>query len=421
MSIVTIQEDISNAVNMNQIEIQKHPVYSSVLYVQCPFIGRFIFTDSVETAATDGMNVLINPLFFLKQNPKQRRYILLHEDWHKIKFDTHPMYAAYVALYGHAIVNMAQDFSNDSDLRLMDKDFGTRNAFIEYPDVGEGRSVLDDPKYDGMSFQEIILAFTKKDDDTKNKIDPETGDLINQDTGEKVESYDQHDPLPVDADDVESIQAHADAIQNAAADGEMMSSRMKRSAGLDETGSPLSYALRKRPVDYKSMILEFMQETTKGYDRETYLPSDVLFQDHIMPTYYNESAANIGIFCDSSYSMNDIMGIVVGQVENICKQIPAKKIQVLWWDDSVEKQQEFKAGKFKDVVSDLEPTGGGGTNPCCVVDYVKLKQYKFDAVIWITDGYFYYMPDQLAKRVLWCVIDNPRFKAPHGKVVHIKS
>ena len=42
MSIVTIQEDISNAVNMNQIEIQKHPVFSSVLYVQCPFIVRFI-------------------------------------------------------------------------------------------------------------------------------------------------------------------------------------------------------------------------------------------------------------------------------------------------------------------------------------------------------------------------------------------
>ena len=58
----------------------------------------------------------------------------------------------------------------------------------------------------------------------------------------------------------------------------------------------------------------------------------------------------------------------------------------------------------------------------CVAEYVREKQYKPKAVIYLTDGYIesnYSVCD--GTQVLWGVVDNDHFVPSKGKAVRIYS
>ena len=75
-----------------------------------------------------------------------------------------------------------------------------------------------------------------------------------------------------------------------------------------------------------------------------------------------------------------------------------------------------------DMIKSTKPTGGGGTDPSCVADYIRDNGLTPQAAIVITDGY-------VSKSnwgtwdcpVLWCIIDNKKARPPVGKVVHVAT
>jgi predicted metal-dependent peptidase len=66
--------------------------------------------------------------------------------------------------------------------------------------------------------------------------------------------------------------------------------------------------------------------------------------------------------------------------------------------------------------------GGGGTRATCVAEYIRAKQYKPKATIYLTDGYIessYEVAEGC--QVLWGVVDNNHFVPSKGKAVRIYS
>ena len=77
---------------------------------------------------------------------------------------------------------------------------------------------------------------------------------------------------------------------------------------------------------------------------------------------------------------------------------------------------------MESLVDTTTPRGGGGTDPNCVVKFMREKQIEADCVVMLTDGCFFDGEgewDTVSSPVLWCVQGNKRFTAKHGKTVHI--
>jgi len=67
-----------------------------------------------------------------------------------------------------------------------------------------------------------------------------------------------------------------------------------------------------------------------------------------------------------------------------------------------------------------QPKGGGGTDPTCMIGYMKEKNIQPDAIIVLTDGYIGSWGVEWNAPILWVVIDNDVI-APVGKTIHIKG
>jgi predicted metal-dependent peptidase len=141
----------------------------------------------------------------------------------------------------------------------------------------------------------------------------------------------------------------------------------------------------------------------------------------IMPSHFSESSGGFIIAADTSGSMEGVYPVLFGEVARICQLVRPEYVRLLWWDGVVQSEQYFTPDKYDDIGKLFKPVGGGGTTPACVTQYIREKQYKPKAVIWLTDGDFYAPPGSLDIPQLWGVVDNPRFVPTQGKVVHINS
>ena len=62
------------------------------LLMDQPFVGAFLIRQNLvpvvdcrcETAATDGQNIFVDPVFYLNLKPGERRFLLAHEVWHTV-------------------------------------------------------------------------------------------------------------------------------------------------------------------------------------------------------------------------------------------------------------------------------------------------------------------------------------------------
>ena len=94
----------------------------------------------------------------------------------------------------------------------------------------------------------------------------------------------------------------------------------------------------------------------------------------------------------------------------------------IWWSDGIEGEQVFLPHEYDKIAQLVKPVGGGGTRVSCVAEYIREKQYKPKACIYLTDGYIesnYEVVDGC--QVLFGVVDNDHFVPSKGKAVRIYS
>ena len=72
------------ALSKARIKLMRKPdcAFFSTLILQSPVY--WVTKDEVDTAATDGKNIFINPEFFLGLDPEERIFIMLHEIMHNV-------------------------------------------------------------------------------------------------------------------------------------------------------------------------------------------------------------------------------------------------------------------------------------------------------------------------------------------------
>lgn len=376
-----------------KIDIANHPHFS--LLSGFMNIGKTQVTDELPTAATNGIDMLFNPDLCNQQSRKQLRYIVCHEAMH-IGLKHCSEYRAIVKKHPME-TNMAMDYV----INLMIEDADKSRMFVERPTV----EPLVDEKYRGMSFLEVL------DDLLKNPPPPPEG---GETAGDGHGGFDQHLDFPEGADTDE----HDRKVSDAARQGQGL---QRRIAGKEGGNNPLDAMIQQRKTDWRDAMRQFVTTICEGDEYSRFNPPNkrMLASGILMPSHFSESTGEIILAGDTSGSMGEYYGMILGEIARICETAHPETVRVLWWDTAVCAEQVFKPADYQRIGTLLKPKGGGGTHPACVTKYIKQHNLKPKAIIWLTDGYLDGSATQTEVPQLWGVVHNERFVPPQGKVVHI--
>ena len=107
---------------------------------------RFVYTFHVETQATDGYNIFVNPYFTSKLTLEQKVFVLAHEIMHNI---LNHLRRGRALSHPQDKSNIAADYEVNSQLEQM----GITNA-----NIMKAVGALYDPKYDNMGYEQIYAT-----------------------------------------------------------------------------------------------------------------------------------------------------------------------------------------------------------------------------------------------------------------------
>ena len=359
--------NVQDRIKKAHIAIMQHKVFCA--YSGILACGKVHVNDDVQTAATNGWDVIYNPDFIsqhMKTDP-ELRFLILHEAQHKAYRHLH----VWQALHDEdaQLANIAADhFVN---LSLVDSDAG--EGFIKMPELG----IQPDPKYRGWSVKQIF-------EDLKQEQEEGGG---GGGGGEGEQGFDEHDWKGAKDGDPAKEAERGNEIQRAIRQGEIVRRKMQGKGSGDKDG--VFGDILQPKIDWKKVLRDFITETCAGRDESSWRKPNRRFlsYDVYMPSMVGTTMTELVIGFDTSGSIfgGVEMDMFASEIKQIIEDIKPTKVHVIYWDTSVVGHQTFEEGQF--AVQNLKPKGGGGTDGSVLFDYLRDKRITPQAIVQFTDGY----------------------------------
>ena len=322
------------------------------------------------TAATDGRNFYYNSRFIKMLKPKEVEFLFGHEVLHCV-YD----HFGRKGERDHQLFNIANDFAVNADL-------------IKHK-VGEKITTvpcLYDPKYDGMSSEEIYEALYEKAD----KID--IGKLLDQMIDEHLDGEGDSEgdgdgekpgkgrPKLSDAD----RQAIKDEIKEAM----LAAAQTSDGAGNIPAGvMRLIKDLTEPQMNWRELLRMNLESTIKSDFTWMRASRRGWHMDAIMPGMKNDEMIDIAIAIDTSGSIGEkMLRDFLGEIQGIMDSFPAYKIHVISFDTDVYNPAQYDSDNL-DSICEYEPAGGGGTDFGAIYKYLKDEDITPRRLVVFTDGY----------------------------------
>jgi predicted metal-dependent peptidase len=177
-------------------------------------------------------------------------------------------------------------------------------------------------------------------------------------------------------------------------------------------------------VDWKEVLKEFVRSTCNAKDASSWRRVNRRFlgSDMYMPTLIGEKVGHLVIGIDTSGSVGGKeLSEFLSEVQGIAEEVHPEKVDLIYWDGAVAGHEEYDGNTVSNIVSSTQPKGGGGTDPTCVMHYLKENAIRPEAIIMLTDGYIGNWGDEWDAPILWTIVRNSKTYAPVGKTIHIKE
>ena len=382
-----------------KLMLKKDVAFFATLILQTPVY--WVTADEVNTAATNGINLYINPDFFLGLEPEERLFLILHEIMHNVyNHNTRRGFRDAITW------NEAADYVINDE--LIQRNFkmpagGLHN--VDYRDMSadEVYEILMDRKNKGGHNQPSPWPDLKEPQANGSGNQSPTGgsgsqaSSMTQPTAEEIEEHNKN--LLTQA-----IQASQMAGDKA---GTVPGSLQRE---LDDLLYP------KLPWDV--ILQKFLFSLSKD-DYSWRKPNRrFISQGIILPSLYSEGIGKIDFAIDTSGSVSrEDFNRFISEIGYVFQRFNPKEIGIMQFDsilqsnDKVVSMQDFMKLGFK---------GGGGTQIEPVLEAYKESSAK--ALIILTDGYLYHGEELDPKKpVVWCVYNNPRFVTNFGTVIHFDN
>ena len=374
------------------VQIMRQPKY--IFLTNILMIGRTEVIDAEITACTDGRNVLIGRQFATGLSDAELRFLILHENFHKLY--------RHIRIWKHLHDKDAQCANQACDyvINLQIKDENP-DGFAVMPQGG----CLDE-RFRGMNAGEVfdIIYQEKQEEGGKGG----KGD----DSGESIDEHDWEGAAEVSDEEADE---QAREIERALRQGAML-------AG--QSGGTMSEEMQKllRPkVDWRKVLREFVSEQCAGHDYATYARPNRRYigSDIYLPTSVSEAVPELLVALDTSGSCWSALPYFLAEVKSICSTIKPHKLHLMFWDTNV--VYEMHDGNNVEDLEVKDAHGGGGTDVNCVTTYLQEHNIKPTASVILTDGYLSNGWGKWDHPVLWCLVNNKTDVPPKGKFVRVEN
>lgn len=375
-------------------------------------VGKVVVDEITPTAKTNGRDVTYGRAFVDRLDDKQLAFLVVHEAMHKAY--RHLMVWKNLAKENAHLANAAMDYV--INLQIADSDKAQDIVAMPRDEDGKLMGLLDE-KYRDMDTRQVYELLKKE---CKGGRDGEgRGDKKSPSGGE----LDDHDWEGAEELTEEEAQELANEIDHALREGSILAGKMKGNVmrGINEMLHP--------KVDWKEALREFVKTNVKGGDQSTWRRPNrrYLGIDIVMPSCITEKAERFSIGVDTSGSIDGaILGRFLGESKSICDEVMPEIVDLLYWDTHVAKHEMYSGAEVQNFADSTNPAGGGGTTPECVPVFMMKNKIKPQALIMLTDGYFYGDSKadkwaELGVPVLWCVVGNKSFTPMYGQSVLVEG
>jgi len=358
-------DELTIALNKAKIGLMSRP--HSSFFFNVLFSLKFIWDESIPTAATNGSTLRFNPKFFLSLSPEERIFVLIHE----------AMHVAYMHMErGKAFIfnkyNVAADYV--INLQLVERGF-------TMPKIG-----LLDYKYKDMSAEEVYRLLPEDPPNPMPDLEPTEGD-----------------PNEFQKE-VEDILVRA-AIQ----------SKMDQDAEGTIPGD-IQIFLNKL-LNPKLPWQRILQKYFRTFDKHDYSfkrPNKRFFPDHYLPNLHSEALISLTIAVDASGSVSDDdFNTFISETNGILKFMKPEKITLIQFDTQIKSIDTVKNIR---ELSKVEFSGRGGTRIEPVLKWA--EENKPQVLLIFTDGFFKFYQQFDTVETVWLIHNNKKFNAPFGKTIH---
>lgn len=477
--------------NYPELEEVKEDVERAIalLMGRYPFFGAFIYKfrilyvpaddPDIQTMATDGKNIFINPAFAKSMTDKQTIFVLCHEILHNVMLHFQRMYAKGA---DPGKWNIAADY--EINPMLVDEGLLTKDEVINqlhglYKDEYAGKSaeeIYDEegnkkmpelPKELLDKMKEAMKDMPKpppsKRDSKKNKAEKkgeegesqsgegqedeggeggEGGDGEGQDgkgqSGESKSAREKGIGGLMDKDESIKKQKELDVPVETSTEKEDKTlieeairnkKKLKGGQAGSGTGGYLRKAIEsfeKPQKNWKNELKRIVGKMVGGsedyFGKKKHLyKDDYFYGDRELVRTLKDAVMPVDL---SGSISDDDLKIILGEVCGIIKAKKIRRTEVVYFDDVIKNYDVVKnPPKF-----DWEKTKGrGGTSFVEPMEYLakQNKSKKLEVAVFCTDGIAdmkaFDQNPKFAKKFVWLIIDNPNFVAPFGKVVHITT
>lgn len=353
---------------LNKAKLQMMASDDSAFITQVCFSLRFMWDNTIKTAATNGKFLKINMAFWMSLTAAEQLFLLLHETWH-VCF----MHMIRAAGLNPRKWNIAAD--HVINLMLISRGYTMPKGGYANRD------------YLGMHTREIY-------------------ELLPENEGSDGFDLDLEDTDETGIEEVQDTIIRA-AIHSKSAGDKAGSIPGEVEIFINSILNPILpwYRILNKYFQSKNKADYTMQKLNRRYFPDYYLPS----------LKSNKNLIDIGIAIDSSGSVSDReFAQFVSETHSIIKRLKPAKLSLISFDTDIRSVDQIK--DVKDLMK-IKFHGRGGTRIEPVIQWAKDNSPK--VLLIFTDGGFRFnQPSQPPKTdVIWLIHNNPSFAAPIGKVI----
>lgn len=402
------------------VTLMRHPQFC--LFSGLFMVGKVYVKDDVRTAFTNGVDVSYGRAFVDRLTDKQLAFLVLHENMHK----AYRHLSTWEKLWkkNPQLANAACDFV----VNLQIQDYDPNELMVSMPtnEAGELMGCIDE-KFRGMDAQQVFSILEKEAQQSSKDGDSEDGVAgVGNQNGNKTtprrdvpEGFDEHDWGSANELSEEEAEAIAKEIDNAMRQGALLAGKF---------GSALSREIQDlltAKIDWREALRDFVKQLARGRDDSSWrrFSRRMLSAGILMPQSVSQRLGCIAVGIDTSGSIGgELLTEFLSELQSICQEVSPNKVELLYWDSRVAQHETYEDGAIETLVESTKPKGGGGTDPDCVVRYMKTRNIAPDCIVMLTDGCFYDGEggwDEIGAPLIWCVKDNKNFTHKFGKAVHI--
>jgi len=375
----------NKALSRAKVQLMRLP--NTVFYVSILLSLKQVWTEDIETAATDGKSLLINPTWFMSLQDTHRIALLAHEVLHVAlghitrRGDRHPK-----------VFNVAADHVINLSLKA---------AGYTLPPNG-----YCNDRFTNMSTEQVYSVLWEEiEKDKANGGDGADGILI-----------------PGGADIMEPSDPTEKAITEKSIARIVLMAKNAAQATNEMPGNLPGEALRvlDEVVNPKLPWNVIYQNFMSGFAKQDYSWRKLnrrFLPEFYLPTAHSEAICNIVEAIDVSGSVSDEeFSHYIHETMVVQETLKPGKITVISFDTEI--HEVYEIAQDTDVLSTLKFTGQGGTDITPILAWAKENNPTVMSIF--TDGDFY-MPGEKCWPtcpIIWLINNNEYFTAPFGEVIH---